>query len=482
MPPAPQPKPGPVSMLMRLALGIFALAIPLFGLWLVTALVASAGLGVGLALGFGLAVVVALPIAWDFWAESRWQKKSPPPARILSRADRIRLRIFTVAFVASALALLGASRSATDALATHGDWFLFGAEGGMAQGMRRSVGDLAGSLATALGVAQPTVASSTPVAAVPSVARVDEVTTRPETPMPPSAPTHARLPWPLPNEPHPKILRLTASHAQDIASVAAYIKTQETDPVQRVKAIHDFVVRHLTYETTALSADAVVPPQDAESVFVSRRATCDGFANLMVAIGERTGDPMVKILGRSRGVGSQLDGFYHAWVAAKLGGEWALIDPTWDAGALFGTEFNARYSTSYLFTPPAVFAYDHLPDDPRWSLTDPPMTMERFVAQPALSAHFAALGLKLEGVTGATVTANGQVSFKIDNPKHTWLQVLATRNETLSTFACVVPTQAEVVEVSCTFAGPGTFELGISANDQSAGHYQAIGFLRVVNE
>ncbi|MFO0744601.1 MAG: transglutaminase domain-containing protein [Myxococcota bacterium] len=485
----PPPKPGPVSVLLRLLLGLFALAVPLFALWLATALVASAGLPVIAALLAGLVVVIGLPIAWDFWSEARWRRKQPPPARILSRADRLRLRIFTVGFVFSAGALLIASRASVGALATHGTWFMGSAEGNFANGVRDATRGIARSLAGALGVDMPydpgPVATPTPT---PVPADIGGSTpTRPATPPPrPGAhptPDDGSVPaiaWPLPAEPHPAIMRLTDSQASDIDAVAAYIKARETDTVQRVKAIHDFVVRQLAYDTATLVQGASVPSQEAADVFVSRKATCDGYAKLMVAIGQRTGDEMVEIVGRSRGVGSQLDGFYHAWVGVKIGGRWYLVDPTWDAGSVFGDEWHARYSTSYLFTPASIFAYDHLPDEAQWSLLDPPLTQAAFVARPALSAHFAALGLRLNGIDSSSVEANGQVTFSISNPKKVWVNVLALPKQTEgTTFSCVVPSQADPVEVACTFGKPGTWELELYANNVADGAYQSIGFIQV---
>ncbi|MCC6620205.1 MAG: hypothetical protein IT385_03060 [Deltaproteobacteria bacterium] len=493
----PPPRPGPLSMVFRLALGLVALAVPVFAWWLATSLGAHAGMPVLVALGLGLALVIGLPIVWDLWAEARWRRKQPPPARILSRADRIRLRIFTVAFVFSAGALLAASRPSVNALAARGDWVLAGAEGGFATGVRKAIGGIAAGLGSALGVSPDVAGSSVALApptavppAVPGTTAPSDSGTlaRPATPTAPPPPDPGRgsevvrVAWPLPAEPHPAIRTLTDSQATSIDAVAAYIKAREGDPLQRVKAIHDFVVRHLTYDTSVLKRDAVTPSQAAADVFASRKATCDGFSNLMVALGERTGDPMVKIVGRSRGTGSQPSGFYHAWVAADVAGAWRFIDPTWDAGAVFGDEFRARYATSYLFTPPSVFANDHLPDEPRWSLLDPPLTMEAFVARPAMTAHFVALGLELRGVASSSVEVNGQVSFAIGNPRGVWVHVLAIpKTAEAKPFACTVPTDANPVEVVCMFTAPGVWELELYANDAPSGAFQSIGFIQATN-
>ncbi len=297
-------------------------------------------------------------------------------------------------------------------------------------------------------------------------------------------------PWPLPAEPHPVIRALTDSEASSLDAVAERIRTRELDPFLRVKAIHDFVVRWVSYDGEALRKDYAIPPQDAEATFVRKTGTCDGYVLMMIALGEKLGISMTRIMGRSRASGAGLDGFYHSWVGVEIGGQPYLVDPTWDAGSLFGREYRPRYATSYLFTPPEVFAYDHLPDDPAWSLTEPPLTEAMFLARPALSAHFFAWGLGLEGVAQAvTEITNGRFDFRIRNPRGAWVLVLAqpldpeTHRATPSTdeqkaFNCVVPSQANPIEAGCVLS-PGSWQLELYANNQAGGRFPSIGFLRV---
>ncbi len=484
--PAPQPsRPGPLSILLRLALGLLALAIPLFAVWVTTSLLLSTGAPLALALPLGIALPLALPIVWDFWAEARYRRHQNPPARILARSDRIRLRVLAVCLAVIGIAVLAIGKTSGNALASHGRWILFGARGPFAVDVPHGIEGLAGSIAGITGgsiehVAQAPSPLPQPVAPAPL----------PSAPVPSAAPQPGQVSWPLPATPHPVISGMADADITSIDAVAERIRSREVDPFQRVKAVHDFVTRWVAYDGQALRKDYEVPPQDADATFARRTGTCDGYVQLMVALGGKLDIEMTRILGRSRATGTSADGFYHSWVGVTIGGQPYLVDPTWDAGSLFGHEYRPRYSTSYLFTPPEIFAYDHLPNDDAWSLTEPPLTEALFVERPTLSAHFFAWGLALEGVTKAvSETTTGRFDFRIRNPKGAWVLVLAQpidpstgraipSTDSQKTFNCVVPSQANPIEAGCALS-PGSWQLEIYANNAAGGRFPAMGFLRV---
>lgn len=493
--PRPQPtpvRPGPLSILLRLALGLLALAIPLFAVWLTTSLVLAVGAPLALALPLGIAVPLVLPIVWDFWAEARWRKKPNPPARILARSDRIRLRILATCLLVIGLSVFAFGRASGDALARHGAWFMFGSRSAFAADVQSGVQGFAARIAGLTGqtlspfeapapLPEPTAPLPVP-APEPVTTRAPDTTTltRPAPEARPPSGSHIAWPWPL--EVHPVIRGLTDAEATSISAVAAKIGSREADPFQRVKAIHDFVVRWVAYDTQALRRDYDIPPQDGPTTFARRTGTCDGYVQLMIALGEELGLSMTRVVGRSRAGGSGLDGFYHSWVGVVIDGRPWLVDPTWDAGSVFGNEYRPRYATSYFLTPPEIFAYDHLPNDPAWSLVDPPLDERAFLERPALSAHFFAWGLSLEGVTSATTEVTGRIDFRIRNPKGAWVLVLAQPVEAggeAKPFNCVVPSQANPIEAGCMLS-PGTWQLELYANDQAGGRFPSIGFLRVV--
>lgn len=488
-------------------LGLLALAIPLFAVWLVTSLFLALGAPLVVALPIGVAVPLALPVVWDFWAEARFRRKPNPPARILARPDRIRLRILATCLLVIGVAVLGFGKVSGSALANHGGWIMFGSQSPFAQDLQVGIEGFATRLAGLTGATiertarlpstpQPGAPEPGPIGLQPDP--VGETPTRPLPPEParptpsrPGAPMPANAPqWPLPADPHPLIRALTDSEATDLDAVAERIRTRELDPFMRVKAIHDFVVRWVSYDGEALRRDYTIPPQDAVATFARRTGTCDGYVQMMIALGEKLGIGMTRIVGRSRAAGAGIDGFYHSWIGVEIGGQPYLVDPTWDAGSLFGREYRPRYSTSYLFTPPDVFAYDHLPNDEAWSLTEPLLTEAMFLERPALSAHFFAWGLGLEGVAqSVTTVTSGRIDFRIRNPRGAWVLVLAQpldpdthlaipSTDAQKAFNCVVPSQANPIEAGCVLS-PGSWQLELYANNQAGGRFPSVGFLRI---
>lgn len=198
----------------------------------------------------------------------------------------------------------------------------------------------------------------------------------------------APVAWPVSAQPSPWVLVIPPQAETSIATVGAYFKANIKDQPELVKALHDYVIARLSYDTeTAEHIDAGawfdVPSQDAASVFARRKAVCAGYAHLLVALGSAAGVEIVFISGYSRdpatiGSTDALAPFAHAWNAAKIDGRWNLIDATWD-------DQTPPIST-FLFTPPSLFVFMHLPDDPSWQLLSPPLSAEEFARQALVTS------------------------------------------------------------------------------------------------
>ena len=65
--------------------------------------------------------------------------------------------------------------------------------------------------------------------------------------------------------------------------------------------------------------------------------------------------------------------------------------------------------STYLFTPPELFAYDHLPEDDAWQLVMHPISLGDFTRQPLLSPSIGELGIVLESPKRSQVTVSGAV-------------------------------------------------------------------------
>ncbi len=103
--------------------------------------------------------------------------------------------------------------------------------------------------------------------------------------------------------------------------LAKIIKPGMTEE-QKVKAIHDFVVKHITYDINYLDLHTV------ESVILTidkGRGVCGDYSLLFMHLCRRASIPCTIEIGDP----SYID---HAWNAVFVNGQWLFVDTTWDDG------------------------------------------------------------------------------------------------------------------------------------------------------
>ena len=104
--------------------------------------------------------------------------------------------------------------------------------------------------------------------------------------------------WLVSASPHRVVRSMPASAKSSWRSVASHIAKLESDPFERVKAIHDFIATEIGYEANFDINN--LPPSDPDAVFQRGWAVCSGYARLFKAMVEHTGGEAVYISGRSR--------------------------------------------------------------------------------------------------------------------------------------------------------------------------------------
>lgn len=225
--------------------------------------------------------------------------------------------------------------------------------------------------------------------------------------------------WPWAAIPHPLVKRIPPEEETSYQRVAQYIRVHEPDPVQRLKALHDYVVERIVYDTTPLELRDRAS-QAPESVFSRKRGLCIGYAELLASMASLADLEVVVVVGNTRPADAAAHHAFspHAWNAARVNGQWVLLDPTWDAGLIVNGQFNKRYRTDYFMTPPTIFGHSHFPDDPQWQLRAHPLSLDDFFHQPQLSPAFEALGLELVSPSRNIVTTDRRtLTIELDNPQ-----------------------------------------------------------------
>ncbi len=283
--------------------------------------------------------------------------------------------------------------------------------------------------------------------------------------------------WPRPNQVSPTVARMRPEDEGTIEAVARYIAARESDPFERVKALHDWVVTRLRYDhQTADSDGADRRPQDAESVFKARTAVCEGYARLLVALGQVTGDRIVYLVGEVREESGELASAGHAWNVVQIQGAWYLLDATWDDPvSKDGTD---SYQTDYLFIPPSVATLDHFPEDERWQLRADPLSRGEFLRQPFARPGLARESLALLTPDRSEVEVLDSLELRLANPRRLHVMARLYPDGSDAGADCGVDDGAEV-RLRCGVPASGRYQARIFTNTARYGSYGSVAMIQV---
>lgn len=395
---------------------------------------------------------------------------------------RLALNTFTLSMTVLLTLMLMFPQESFTALTTRGDWMLDQRRETWVSPARVNVLHFASRLESVYQQAWEN----------PSQAWAEAVASVKTSPVPavsPSAKTSGKVTkpsWPLSKDLHPAILKMPRSAEKNIQSVAQYIAQRESNPYGRVKAIYDYVATRIAYDAPAL-AMGQYPPQDALTVFKTRKAVCAGYSRLFMALAHEMGILAVYVTGDARDIqGMTAPGVGHAWNAVQIQGKWHLLDVTWGSGMVENAGFIRRYNPAYLFTPPEVFAMDHYPTVSKWQLRSKPLSREAFERQPMLRAAFFERGLGLQSNISSYLSAKETVTLRLNNPQRQYLLGHLSpdtgrkpRKETTEPVHCQVLGTQDLT-VSCEIPKPGAYKLELFSNTRSYGGFEFVGQVKVI--
>ena len=496
-----------MSSLLRALWVFFLLSITGLGVWLASSLVAFAGGPAVLACVGGVLLFPVLPLWWEkratdaFHAQIRRSTRLLPKKRWLTAWTRVALRTVFVnlVFLVALVALW--PKVAFAALATRGDWFLGDSQGPWSQRGRVVLLAAASGLEWVHRAAhdnpnrkpedeQPVPDTVQPVVAVvtpfgergarwrpkdpPLPPKPDDPPRPPEEPAQPPEPevpawTVGATNWPWAQKVHPVVAGMTASDETSPEAVGRYIAARVTDPFERVKALHDWVVTRLRYDSASITG--VRKPQDARSVFLGRLGVCEGYARLLVELGKHSGDHFVYVTGEVREEHGQLAPVGHAWNAVEVKGAWYLLDATWDDPVM--NDGSDAYRTDYLFIPPDLAALDHFPDEPRWQLKKDALSRAEFLRQALATPAFAKEHLELKAPARSVVQVGETFDLSLGNPARMFVMVQMMPEQ-----AKCGPSDAADLALSCPVTR-GTQEAVVFVNDEREGVFDSVASFMV---
>jgi hypothetical protein len=132
---------------------------------------------------------------------------------------------------------------------------------------------------------------------------------------------------------------IKSNHAE-ITALADSITKSITNDVEKAKAISKWVSDNIYYDRDSISSGNR-GDNTALGTLKNKRATCEGYSNLTIALLRAVGIPARYVRGFAMGVGGSAKPqifndvnsteVNHAWTEAFAGSKWIIIDTTWNS-------------------------------------------------------------------------------------------------------------------------------------------------------
>lgn len=147
------------------------------------------------------------------------------------------------------------------------------------------------------------------------------------------------------------------SDSKEVRQLAVSITKGSSNDYAKIKAIHDWVSKNITYDLKKYQQNQLYDNQGALYTLKARRGLCLDYSNLTTALLRSLSIESRTVLGNAGEKGSWGG---HAWNEAKINGQWISLDTTWDSGVNIQGKYVAKFSTSFFNPKPEVFQKSHL--------------------------------------------------------------------------------------------------------------------------
>ncbi|MEE6500851.1 hypothetical protein FKM82_003950 [Ascaphus truei] len=202
------------------------------------------------------------------------------------------------------------------------------------------------------------------------------------------------------------------------------LRDARTD-LEKTRVIWTWICHHIEYDIVGYQNEAL-RSTDPDDILRTRKGVCAGYSSLFERMCSMGGVQCKSVSGYSKGatykLGQTMSGDPdHAWNIVYLERGWHLLDSTWGAGHVdksMGT-FTFQYNEFYFLTHPALFVEDHFPEQKKWQLLEPHLSMDQFERSVCHQSHFYSLGLLSSHPDTAVIeTVKGKASIAIESRHH----------------------------------------------------------------
>ncbi|XP_064197224.1 kyphoscoliosis peptidase [Anguilla rostrata] len=207
-------------------------------------------------------------------------------------------------------------------------------------------------------------------------------------------------------------------HRDTVEALVQELMKGISGDLEKLRAIWMWVTHHIEYDVEGLRVPSL-RRSGAADVLRSGKAVCAGYAGLFQEMCRVAGIECETVSGYSKGAGYKLGKRFngdtnHAWNAVRLGGRWHLLDSTWGAGNC-SEKFRFDYNEFYFLTHPALFVGDHFPEDAKWQLLTPRVSLKQYENMDHKKSSFYNLGLLSSHPEQCLIQSDGKTTITVQS-------------------------------------------------------------------
>lgn len=163
------------------------------------------------------------------------------------------------------------------------------------------------------------------------------------------------------------------------AGIATFISANFKTDTDKIRAAFHWTASNISYDVANMFAVNFneTEPEKIAKTLQTKKGVCSHYAAVFNDIAKKIGVESYVIEGYTKQNGKVGD-LAHAWVAAKIDGQWFLFDPTWGAGFVNNDKFYKKLNDAYFKVAPAKMIASHMPFDYLWQFLNYPITNGEF--------------------------------------------------------------------------------------------------------
>lgn len=210
---------------------------------------------------------------------------------------------------------------------------------------------------------------------------------------------------------------------ESLESLSNYLQAGKKSDLDKARAIFVWLTENIVYDDDSYNSGND-GDNSAEGVLSNKKAVCEGFSNLFLALGQRMGLEIEKVVGYAKGYsyssGMKFKETNHAWNIIKIDGNWRIFDATWGQGN--GINVNGRLQSKKEFddywfnVDPFEAIFNHFPQDSKHSFIQPSLSLSSYEKFPNIDEEYFEIGFSGKETyksVSAAITSKFPQCFKL---------------------------------------------------------------------